>query len=176
MTIKSEYKYIWRWRCARSFWFNGSLTGLTGILIKGSIVVTKRTLSPVQVPCDFHTDVRRNDLSPFTTLRLTILCSRVHYSLVQIYLNRGPVQQQQCKTWVFFLMLSTSVLMAVLDTVLLLQGTRILIMYSTTIGSTILPTSIRLIQKEYQNLHAYGTASVSLCPGHFIPWTKCIPT
>ena len=121
-TIKSEYKYIWKWRYIRSFGFMLRKWDWLKHLVKGSIVVAKGTLFPGQVSCNYHADVRRNDLNLSTTLQLTTLCSRVNYTLIQIYLNRGPIQPHQCKTSFIFLAFCTCVSFATFDAVLLLRG------------------------------------------------------
>ncbi|KAF8816826.1 hypothetical protein BYT27DRAFT_7181295 [Phlegmacium glaucopus] len=57
----------------------------------------------------------------FLTRYLAIITQIVHYSLVQKYLNRGPVQPHQCRTWFIFLATSAIILVAAFDTVLLLR-------------------------------------------------------
>ncbi|KAF8816820.1 hypothetical protein BYT27DRAFT_7181287 [Phlegmacium glaucopus] len=57
----------------------------------------------------------------FLTRYIAVITQIVNYTLVQTYLNRGPVQPHQCRTWFIFLASSTALLVSAFDSVLLLR-------------------------------------------------------
>jgi len=131
MMIELEYKYIWMWRYA-AFAFNGSSIGTDWNTSSRAPLWSPKWLYFLTRYYGIIAQVCvGTNLSSSVTFQLTILCPRVHFSLVQKYLNSGPVQPHQCRAWFIFLASSTTVLVAAFDTVLLLRGTRIFSPMST---------------------------------------------
>ena len=149
-------------------------------LIKGSTVVPKMALFPDQVLWDYRTGVRRNqpklirDLSTNGFCALESILAWSRNTSIVVPFNRTNVEHGSFSSRVrplsWSLLSTRSYCFEVRGFLVLCQLPLIII------TPTILPTSIRLIQKERQNLHVSGTTSIPICHGLCSYWERCVST